>query len=136
MTRSTIAPAALLAVLLAAFAVSSDRTVPTYRKGTIKGWHNGADMGPFLDGKGEPFPREKTVYELKGIDFVYLIDYCGAFQAGKFELGQAVDYRVDETYKDDMRLYIRRDNGKEYKCKIEGKKVLEDAKSAALPVKP
>jgi hypothetical protein len=35
-------------------------------------------MGPFLDGKGEPLPREKTVYELKGIDFVYLIDYCGA----------------------------------------------------------
>jgi len=41
-----------------------------------------------------------------------------------------VDYRVDETDKDDMRLYIRRDNGKEYKCKIEGKKALEDAPPA------
>jgi hypothetical protein len=29
-----------------------------------------------------------------------------------------------------MRLYIRRDNGREYKCKIEGKKVSEGAKSA------
>jgi hypothetical protein len=43
------------------------------------------------------------------------VDYCGAFQAGKFETGQAVDYRVDGE-----RLYIRRDDGKEYKCKIEG----------------
>ena len=68
--------------------------------------------------------------------FVYLVDYCGAFQAGKFELGQAVDYRVDETDQEDLRIYIRRDGGKEYKCKIEGKKVLEDAKSAALPAKP
>jgi hypothetical protein len=47
-----------------------------------------------------------------------------------------VDYRVDETDQEDLRIYIRRDGGKEYKCKIEGKKVLEDAKSAALPAKP
>jgi len=136
MTRSTIARAALFAVLLAKFAVGSDGTVPTYQKGTIKGWDKGTDMGPFLDGNGEPLPRKKTIYELKGVDFVYLVDYCGAFQAGKFELGQAVDYRVDETNKEDLRLYIRRDNGKEYKCKIEGKKVVEDAKPAALPAKP
>jgi hypothetical protein len=131
-----IARTALWAVLLATLAVGSDKTAPTYQKGTIKGWDKRTDIGPFLDGNGEPLPRNKTVFELKGIDFVYLIDYCGAFQAGKFELGQAVDYRVDETDKNDMRLYIRRDNGKEYKCKIEGKKVLEGAKSAAPPAKP
>jgi hypothetical protein len=83
-----IARTALLAVLLATFAVGSDKTAPAYQKGTIKGWDKRTDMGPFLDGNGEPLPRKKTVFELKGIDFVYLIDYCGAFQAGKFELGQ------------------------------------------------
>jgi len=130
-----IARTALLAVLLATFAVGSDKTAPAYQKGTIKGWDKRTDMGPFLDGNGEPLPRKKTVFELKGIDFVYLIDYCGAFQAGKFELGQVVDYRVGETNKDDMRLYIRRENGREYKCKIEGKKVSEDAKSGDPPAK-
>ena len=130
-----IARAALLAVLLATFAVGSDKTAPAYQKGTIKGWDNRTDVGPFLDGNGEPLPRKKTVFELKGIDFVYLIDYCGAFQAGRFELGQVVDYRVGETNKDDMRLYIRRENGREYKCKIEGKKVSESAKSVDPPAK-
>jgi hypothetical protein len=81
-----------------------------------------------------------TVYELQGVDQVYLIDYCGAFQAGKFSLGQVVNYRVDEADKDDMRLYIRRDDRKEYNCKIEGKRVLEgaktDAASAATSVPP
>jgi hypothetical protein len=56
----------------------------------------------------------------------YQIDYCGAFQAGKFQTGQAVDYRVDGE-----KLCIRRDDGKEYKCKIEGQKTAEGAKSDA-----
>jgi len=60
-----------------------------------------------------------------------VIDYCGAFQAGKFELGQAVDYRADETNKDDVRLYIRRDNSKDYKGKIEGKKVLDGVRRSS-----
>jgi hypothetical protein len=132
----TIARTSLLVVLLATFAVGSDNTAPCYQKGTIKGWDQRTDIGPFLDGNGEPLFRNKTVFELKGIDFTYLIDYCGAFHAGKFELGQAVDYRVDETHKDDMRLHVRRDNGKEFNCKIEGKKVLEGAKSAAPSAKP
>jgi hypothetical protein len=49
----------------------------------------------------------------------------------KGSLGQAVDYRVDGE-----RLYIRRDNGKEYKCKIEGQKSWEDGKTVAPPSKP
>jgi hypothetical protein len=100
---------------------------PTYQQGTIKGWEKGTDIGPL----GERYPRDKTVYELKGSDMVYLIDYCGSFQAGKFNLGQVVNYRVDETDKDDMRLYISHDNGEEYKCKIEGQKSLEGVKSNA-----
>ena len=72
-----------------------------------------------------------TVFELKGTELVYLIGYCNAFQAGQFGLGQAVDYRVSGG-----RLYIRRDDSKEYKCKIEGKKTLQDAETAAPPAKP
>ncbi len=61
----------------------------------------------------------------------------------------AVNYRVDETDEDDRRLYVSRDNGEEYKCKIEGQKMLERGKNdvpstapaaappaAAPPVKP
>jgi hypothetical protein len=136
MSRVTIARTAVLAVLLATFAVGSDKTPHTYQKGTIKGWDKRTDVWGFAGANGESLPREKTVFELKGTDLIYLIDYCGAFQAGKFELGQAVGHRVDETNKDHVRLYIRRDNGKEYKCKIEGKKVLEGAMSAAPPAKP
>jgi hypothetical protein len=127
MNPSTVVRTALFAVLLATFAAGTDKTPPTYQKGTIKGWDKRTDIWGF-GGNGGTVPRDKTVFELKGTDLVYLIDYCGAFQAGKFELGQAVDYRVDEN---DMRLYIRRDNGKEYKCKIEGKKILEGAKTDA-----
>jgi len=136
MSPVTIARTALLAVLLATFAVGSDKAAPTYQKGTIKGWDKQTDFWGFVGANGETYPRDKTVFELKGPDLIYLIDYCGAFQAGKFEIGQAVDYRVDESDKNDMRLYIRRDNGKEYKCKIEGKRILEGAKSDAPPAKP
>ena len=83
----------------------------------------------WVGANGQSIPRDKTVYELKGADMVYLIDYCGAFQAGKFSLGQTVNYRVDESDKDDLRLYISHDNGEEYKCKIEGQKILQSAKS-------
>lgn len=109
---------------------SPDEVQPTYQQGTIKGWEWRTDIiwvGP----NGQTVPRDKTVYELKGVDQVYLIDYCGAFQAGKFSLGQVVTYRVDEADKDDMRLHIRRDEGKEHNCKIEGKRTLEGAKTVS-----
>jgi hypothetical protein len=136
MNPVTVARTALLTALLSIFAIASDKPAPSYQKGTIKAWDKRTDVWGFLDGNGEAIPRKKTVFELKGTNLIYLIDYCGAFQAGKFELGQDVDYRVDGTDKDALRLYIRRDNGKEYKCKIEGKKVSEDTKPAAPPVKP
>ncbi len=105
-----------------------DESRPTYQQGTIKGWDKRTDI-IWVGGNGQTLPRDKTVYELKGTDLVYLIDYCGAFQAGKFSLGQAVNYRVDEVDRNDPRLYIRRDNGREYNCKIEGKRTLEGAKT-------
>lgn len=132
--RATMAArTALLAVLLAAFAPASDKTPHIYQKGTIKGWENRTDLwGAGLVGpEAEGVPIKVTTFELKGSDLIYLIDHCGAFQAGQFGLGQAVDYRVDGE-----RLYIRHEKGKEYKCKIEGQKSLEDAKAVASPVKP
>ncbi|MFZ0808485.1 MAG: hypothetical protein WAN03_19995 [Candidatus Sulfotelmatobacter sp.] len=130
MSPTTIARAALLAVVLTTFAVGSDKTPHTYQKGTINGWEDRTDLwGSDFDGRG--IPRNVTVFELNGADMVYLIDYCGAFQAGQFGLGQAVDYRLDAD-----RLYIRRDNGKEYKCKIQGQKISQDAKTVAPSAKP
>jgi hypothetical protein len=128
MSPVKIARTGFLAVLLATCAVGSDKTPHTYQKGTIKGWENRTDIwGAGVVGTdAEGVPRKVTVFELKGTDLVYQIDYCGAFQAGQFGLGQAVDYRVDSD-----RLYISRDNGKEYKCKIEGQKTLHDPKAAA-----
>ena len=133
MSPVTTARTALLAVLLATFAVASDKTPHIYQKGTIKGWENRTDFwgAGFVGPEAEGIPLKVTVFKLKGVDLVYLIDYCGAFQAGQFGLGQAVDYRVDGE-----RLYIRRDNGKEFKCKIEGQRSLQEPKTVALPAKP
>jgi hypothetical protein len=106
----------------------ADKT--TYQQGTIKGWEKGTDLHS-VDAQGD-----KTVYELKGADMVYMIYYCGAFQAEKFSLGQTVNYRVDATDKHDRRLYISRDNGGEYKCKIEGQRMLEHGKNDAPSTTP
>lgn len=126
MSPATIARTAFMAVLLATFAFASQKIPHTYQKGTVNGWENRTDMW-----WGGNNPRSVTVFELKGADMVYMIDYCGAFQAGQFGLGQAVDYRLDGD-----RLYIRRDNGKEYKCKIEGQKVPDAPRNDAVAAKP
>ena len=112
MTSPTILRTALFILLMTTIVAGKDKTPPTYQKGTITGWDKRTDIRANLNGTTT---RNKKVYALKGTDLVYQVDYCGAFQAGKFETGQVVDYRVDGE-----RLYIRRDDGKEYKCKIEG----------------
>jgi hypothetical protein len=131
--RPTIARSTLMAVLLATFAFASNKTPHTYQKGTISGWENRIALWGegFFGEYGEGVPHEVTVFDLKGADTVYMIDSCGAFQAGQFGVGQAVDYRLDGD-----RLYIRRDNGKEYKCKIDGQKTLDVPKNDAAPAKP
>jgi len=108
---------------MATIATSADKTPPTYQKGTIAGYDTRLDKWNMGSNSNS---RRAKVYELKGTDLVYQIDYCGAFQGGKFEAGQAVDYRVDGE-----RLYILREDGKEYKCKIEGKKAVEGSKPDA-----
>ena len=99
--------------------------VPTYLKGTILGYSLRRDVS--VSGGGGPpgtgsFPvassaRKAKVYELQGPDLIYQVDYCGSFQAGKFETGQVVEFRVDSV---GGRLYIRHDGDKEYSCQLEG----------------
>ena len=112
-------------VLYASLISAADKTAPTYQKGTIAGYDTRLDT---WGSNGDASKRRARVYELKGTDLVYQIDYCGAFQAGKFDAGQTVEYRVQGE-----RLYIRRDNNEEFKCKIEGKKAVVTANSGAAP---
>lgn len=116
-----------LFVVLAASIAAAGQTPPTYQKGTIKAWDIRVDSDTSGGTGAIPVTttkRRAKVYELNGVDFVYKIDYCGAFQAGQFEIGQMVEYRVDGE-----RLYIRREDGKEYKCKIEATKAAKSGKS-------
>jgi hypothetical protein len=110
MNLSTLFRVALPFVLTAALATASDKAPPTYQNGSVQGW----------DIRG----RVK-VYELRSSDLVYKIHSCGAFQAGEFGIGQAVEYRVDGG-----RLYIRHDGHKGYKCKIAGTKAAGAAPAA------
>lgn len=116
----TIIRTALLVGLTALAAVGADKTSQVYQHGLIAGWSN----------KYYPsgFSGKHKFYELRGGGMVYQIGDCGSFQAGQFSAGQTVDYRVDET---DKRVYIRRDNGSEYKCKLEGAKGSEGSKTDA-----
>jgi hypothetical protein len=113
---------------------------PVYQQGTIMGYDTRRDTSIFGGGGGgngapaspvQTMTRRAKVYELKGAGLVYKVDYCGAFQAGKFGVGQTVDYRVDGE-----RLYIRHDEGKEYSCKIEGTRAAESANPDAPATKP
>jgi hypothetical protein len=107
---------------------------PKYQPGTITGWStrletiSGSSTGLVMNSK-----RRTKIYELKGADMVYQIANCGSFQAGQFTPGQAVEYRVDVTEK---RIYIRRDNDKEYSCIMEGVRTTDAAKTTADPPTP
>ena len=128
MIRST-ALCSALCILLAASIADAYQTAHTYQKGTITGWNIRVDSNTSGGAGNSPVStinRRAKVYELKGSGLVYKVDYCGAFQAGKFSIGQSVDYRVDGE-----RLYIRHDGNKEYSCKIEGTKAADGAKSEA-----
>ncbi|HLX83712.1 MAG TPA: hypothetical protein VKR59_07430 [Terriglobales bacterium] len=107
----------------------------TYQKGTILGFGTRRDTfvgGGGGGGNGTPgtpvssWTRHAKVYELRGADFVYEVDYCGAFQSGNFSPGQEVEFRVGSG-----RLYIRHDGNKEYSCQLEGQRLPDDAKPAA-----
>jgi hypothetical protein len=113
----------LAVVLVATIASGEDKAPPTYQQGTIMGWDTRVDSTTHGGMGNTPVRTDNhkvKVYELKGADLIYKIDDCGAFQSGKFTAGQSVDYRVD-----DNRLYIRHDDNKEYKCKIDGTRAVE-----------
>ncbi|HZZ16751.1 MAG TPA: hypothetical protein VFE08_12390, partial [Candidatus Sulfotelmatobacter sp.] len=79
-----------LFILLAATIAAADKTPPTYQKGTVKAWNIRVDSDTSGGSGAIPVTTSKRrakVYELDGADLVYQIDYCGAFQAGKFEIG-------------------------------------------------
>ena len=90
---------------------------PVWQTGKILGYES-----LFRSTKGTGGIRRANVYELRGPDLIYLIDFCGSFQAGQFETGQVVEFRVDGD-----RLYIKHDINKEYNCQIDGKQKLADA---------
>lgn len=90
---------------------------PAYQKGTILGYKIRRDTNHDLISTAT---GDAKVYELRGPDLIYQVDYCGAFQAGQFSPGQVVEFRVNE--KED-RLYIRHDVKKEYSCQLEGKRL-------------
>jgi len=110
---------------------------PTYQQGTIIGYDIRRDSKVFGGGGGgngtpgmpvSTSTRNAKVYQLKAGNLLYKMDYCGAFQAGQFQVGQAVDFRVD-----DERLYIRHDGDKEFNCKLEGVSAIEDPKPNTAP---
>ncbi|HTS35502.1 MAG TPA: PEGA domain-containing protein [Candidatus Solibacter sp.] len=115
----------------------SDMTV-VYLKGTILGYSIRRDVrvsggGGTPGGSGFPVgssTRKAKVYELQGPDLIYEVDYCGAFQAGQFAPGQAVEFRVDNG---GGRLYIRHDGNKEYGCQLEGTRKPDAQPGEAMP---
>ncbi|MFZ0310430.1 MAG: hypothetical protein WCA76_10340 [Candidatus Sulfotelmatobacter sp.] len=108
-------------LLMAAMGAGVDQTPQTYQHGTVTGW----TTRYYPSG----FSGKHKFFELKGGGVVYQISDCGSFQAGQFTAGQAVDFRVDATDKNDKRIYIRREDGKEYKCKMQGARTADGAKA-------
>ena len=96
---------ALCIVLFTTIAIASDTSASTYQKGTIT----------------QEFSAEHKSYDLKTGDSGYRINACGEFQNG-----QVVDYRVKDT-----NVFIRREDGKEYKCAIEATMTV-DLQAAAV----
>jgi len=121
---------------------SIDRVVPlppppTYQPGMIMGYDIRRDSKVFGGGGGgngtpampvSTATRNAKVYQLKAGNLLYKMDYCGAFQAGQFQVGQVVDFRVDND-----RLYVRHDGEKEFDCKLEGVSAIEDPKPSVAP---
>ena len=126
MTLLQISRTAFFILLIAIVSAAKDK--PSYQQGTITGWDTRVDV--FSAGNGQTIRRRVKVYNLKGPGLIYEIDECGAFQAGQFTAGQAVDFRVDEADPTELRLYVRRENGKEYKCKLDGEWTLDSDKAS------
>ena len=105
-------------------------TAAVYQTATIIGYkvrHDTDVPGLTPTGIGNT-TRLAKVYELRGAERIYQIDYCGAFQAGKFSPGQVVQFRVD---RENDRVYVRHSGNKEYSCQLEGTRLIDSGDSTA-----
>ena len=91
---------ALFVLLIAIFAPAAGKTLPAYQKGTLT-----------------RVSDTRKSYELKGPGTDKYFSNCGDFQTG-----QVVDYRVEGE-----KVYIRGENGKEYKCRVMGTSLASDS---------
>lgn len=108
----------------------SEAAAPVYMKGKVLGFSIRRDIhvSGGANGVGSS-ARKAKVYELQGPDLIYQVDYCGAFQAGQFQPGQEVEFRVSAG---EGRLYIRHDGTKEYGCQLEGTRKPDPLPGAAV----
>lgn len=125
----------MFVVLVATCAAGADNQ-PSYQQGKITGWSNQLFERNFTINVSFPKATRKY-YELNGSQMVYQVE-CGFLQPAQIQIGQVVDYRVD-----DQKIYIRQANGngkkKEQTCRIASYKVIAGANtskpSSAAPLK-
>jgi hypothetical protein len=112
-----------------------DNAPLTYQVGTITGWSTQYYPGTVAFGGAPSATTKHKFYEVKGAGTIYEINDCG-----DFKIGQVVGYRLDDADENDPRIYIHRDNGKEYNCAMEGARTVEGAgiatPSAVVPSDP
>jgi hypothetical protein len=109
----------------------NDMSAPVYMNGIILGFSIRRDLH-VSGGGANPVAssvRKAKTYELQGPNLIYQVDYCGAFQAGQFKPGQAVEFRVSTG---EGRLYILHDGNKEYSCQLEGTRKPDAQPGAAV----
>lgn len=94
---------------------SPQATAARYQAGEILGYKVRHDIT-------EKSARLAKVYMLKGPKLIYLLDFCGSFQAGRFFPGQMVRFLVDV---DNDRISVRNGGGKEYSCQLEGMHLIQ-----------
>ncbi len=131
MNPLTMPRALQLVLLVATIANATDKTPPTYQKGTITGWSTQVYQKSQARDSASLMGHKKF-FDLKGVGMAYQIAgidhplWGGVSACGPFQIGQTIDYRIE-----DNKVHIRKENGKEQKCDIASEKTIEDAKPDA-----
>lgn len=108
LTTARTAAFSVVLVFLLTCAIAAAQAPAGYRRGSIT----------------KSVPDAHKAYFLKGAEAIYQVKNCGEFQ-----IGQAVDYRVE-----DFTIYIRREGGKDYKCTVGS--IDTDVNGADMPPPP